>query len=148
MYFDSDFVHLAIRRLKKSDWVQMMCLKATADFYGWSRIFPNIVDAKAVDYPDGVRPWPSALSGRNYPARRYRICRDKTHASGYPKGLTNCFRLSNNARGLDLVAVAHAIDVDYGWMEDRRGKRVMKRHWDSMSLPDSYCQQDLTAAEF
>ena len=148
MYRTEDFVHLAIRRIQKGNWVQLMCLKATADLYGWSRIFPSLIDAKRVDYPDGIFPRPGRLNGQNYNGTRLRICRKKGAHSGNPAGLTNAFRVSNNATRYDLTAIAQAVVIDFGWMSSRYGERIAREDWLAINLPDSYCHFDLTAANF
>ena len=129
MYRVQEFSHLALRRISKGNWVQLMCLKATADFYGWSEAFPPITEAKLVDYPDGMRPWPAKLNGRNYPGLRLYICREKLHRGGYPRELTNCFRVSRNVASRDLYALAQAVKVDFGWMNDQNYRRVRRADW-------------------
>ena len=147
MYRTDEFVHLAIRRISKGNWVQLMSLKSTADYYGWTEVFPDLFEAKSVDYPGNIRPWPTKLNGKNYKGCRLRICRDKTYGSGNPAGLTNCFRVSNNASKLDLYAVAQAVKVDFAWMNDKTGARIKRSHWRSVDLPDEYCHCDLRAAD-
>jgi hypothetical protein len=146
MYRTDEFVHLAIRRISKGNWVQLMCLKATADFYGWSAVFPSLIDAKLVDYPGNVFPMPTKLNGKNYRGRRLRICRKKEPHGGNPAGLTNCFRVSNNCSKRDLVAIAQAVKVDFGWMNAFYGERISREDWLAIDLPDSYCNFDLRAA--
>ena len=146
MYRSDEFSVLAIRRLSKGKWIKMFVLKATADFYGWSSVFPDIVDAEAVDYPDGIRPFPRRTDPRNYKGFPLYICRYQLNTSGYPKGLTNRFRVSTNASNLDLVAIAQAVQIDYGWMEAKYSERRTRAKWNAIELPDSYCHLDLRAA--
>ena len=146
MYRNIDFTTLAIRRLQRSNWVKMLVLKATADFYGWSKVFPTIEEAERVDYPDGIRLFPSRIDPRNFKGKGIFVCRKKGDKHSFPAGLTNRFRVTNNIRLLDLVAIAQAIQVDYGWLEGLNGHRVSKEHWDSIDLPDDYCHLDLRAA--
>ena len=47
---------------------------------------------------------------------------------------------------MDLFAIAQAVTVDYGWMENKHYQRVKKEQWDSFNLPDTYCHLDLRAA--
>ena len=148
MYFAEEFAHLAIRRISRGNWVQLMCLKATADFYGWSSIFPPLLQAKRVDYPGNVFPMPGRLTARQYRGTRLRICRKKTNNGGNPAGLTNCFRVSNNATNLDLTCLAQAVSVDFGWMNDKSMARIPRDRWLSRHLPDTYCNFDITAANF
>ena len=146
MYRSDEFSVLAIRRLSKGKWIKMFVLKATADFYGWSSVFPAIEDAEAVDYPDGVRPFPSRTDPRNYKGFPLYISRYQLNTSGYPRGMTNRFRVSTNASNLDLVAIAQAVQVDYGWMEAKYKERRTRAKWNSIDLPDTYCHCDLRAA--
>ena len=146
MYRTDQFCALAIRRISRGNWVKIMCLKPTADFYGWSAVFPEIIDAQSVDYPGNIRPMPIGNGYRGYRGKRLRICRSKTRTQGHPAGLTNCFRVSNNASNMDLYAIAQAVSIDFGWMENKNHQRVKKEHWDSFELPDRYCHLDLRAA--
>ena len=124
-----------------------MCLKETAKRYGWDQVFPQLIDAKAVDYPGNVMPMPSRLHARNYRGTRMRICRSKETTTANPPGLTNCFRVSNNTTELDLYAIAQGVLIDYGWMTTKSGQRKRKAAWDSFLLPDRYCHLDLRAAD-
>ena len=129
MYRLEDYSHLALRRISKGNWVQLMCLKTTADFYGWSDAFLPITEAKLVDYSDGVMRWPRKLNGRNYRSLRLYICREKLHRRGYPRDLTNCFRVTRNVATRDLYALAQAVKVDFGWMNDQNYRRVRRAEW-------------------
>ena len=148
MYGLEDFVHLAIRKDKSGRWVQMMCLKATADFYGWSQVFPRLVDAKIADSATNSIPWPGKLNAKTYTGYRLRICRNKETLAGYPKGETNCFRVSRNVTNMDLYAIAQAVLVDYGWMNDKSYRRRKREDWLAVDLPDEYCHLDIRAANF
>ena len=139
MYFNREYVHLAIRKIRDGDWVQLMTLKTTADFYGWSDIFLPLSEAKAIDRGDGMLRWPRRIKTRSYPALRLYICREKAHRRGYPRGLTNCFRVSRNACTRDLVALAQAVKVDFGWMNDKSYRRVTREQWLRAELPSARC---------
>ena len=115
--------------------------------YGWNRVFPRLIDAKAADYPGNVMPMPTKLNARNYRGRSLRICRSKGPAGGNPAGLTNAFRVSNNCTELDLYAIAQAVSIDYGWMSTKGGHRKRKAAWDAFDLPDRYCHLDLRGAD-
>ena len=124
-----------------------MCLKETAERYGWDRVFPRLIDAKGVDYPGNIRPMPFRITARQYRGTRLRICRSKTTTTAQPAGLTNSFRVSNNATEMDLYALAQAVAIDYGWMTTKGGHRRRKADWDAFDLPDRYCHMDLRAAD-
>ena len=141
------FVSLAIRKTKRDSWVQLMCLKATADFYGWSAVFPSIEDAKAVERNGFLINPVLRNHWRGHRGKRLRICRAKGSKQGNPAGLTNAFRVSNNATNFDLYAIAQAVSVDYGWMEGQYGYRRSRDEWMDYELPDDYCHLDLRAAD-
>ena len=147
MYTAQEFCTLAVRRISRGNWVKLMCLRPTADFYGWSSVFPDWIDAQFTDYPGNIRPMPIGVGYRGYRGMRLRICRHKTKRQGHPAGLTNCFRVTNNASNMDLYAIAQAVGIDYGWMEAKNGYRRPKAEWDSFDLPDQYCHLDLRAAD-
>lgn len=147
MYALKEYSELGIRRLARGNWVRLVCLKPTADFYGWSTVFPEIWDAESVDYPDGMRPWPTRTSPFRKVGKRLRICRAHGNKQGWPAGKTNCFRVTNNCRQMDLVAIAQAVQISYGWMENFNHNRLSMEHWESIDIPDRYCYQDLRAAE-
>jgi len=143
---DLSYTELAIRRTKRDSWVKIMCLQTTADFYGWSAVFPVVWEAQAA-LSDGYLVNP-LLHGdkRGHRGRQLRICRAKGSKQGNPAGLTNAFRVTNNATNFDLFAIAQAVSVDYGWMEGMYGYRRSKAEWDAFDLPDEYCHLDLRAA--
>ena len=147
MYASSDFACLAIRRISKNNWVKLMCLRATADCYGWSRVFPDFIEAQQFERPGYlVNPY-LRKNYRGYRGHRLRICRHDTRKQGHPAGLTNCFRVSLNCSTLDMYAIAQAVGIDYGWMENKNGYRRSRNEWESLDLPDSYCHLDLRAAD-
>ena len=148
MYYTHEFVELAIRRLAKGKWVRLIALERTADFYGWSTVFPLLSDAKRVDYPTGIRPMPCRPSVSSYRARPVYICRSVTSKHGYPKRLTNRFRVTNNAATIDLAAIAQATQIPFGWMTDKAQNRVSSDRWMAHPLPDSYCHFDKRAANY
>lgn len=147
MYGNDDYCELAVRRIRKGNWVRLIALKPTAEFYGWTTVFPLVREAQDVDYPGGIRPMPVRRNLTNYRALPLYVCRSKSNRQGFPRGLTNRFRVTNNATRLDLAAIAQAIQIDYGWMTARYGERVPKCQWDSVELPDAYCHFDLRAAD-
>lgn len=141
------YVELAIRQGKGRGWVKLMCVKATADFYGWSAVFPSVVEAQLA-VSGGLLCNPVLKGeGRHHRGKRLRICRAKGSKQGNPAGLTNAFRVTNNATNFDLYAIAQAVSIDYGWMEGQYGYRRSKAEWDAYDLPDDYCHLDLRAAD-
>lgn len=124
-----------------------MCLKATADFYGWSKVFPDWNRARAEANDSRIRRAAHGIDVRRYRGIRHFICRDLNTTQGFPAGLTNCFRTTTNTTARDLVAIAQATQIDYGWMTAKYGERRKKACWDAIQLPDDYCHLDLRAAE-
>ena len=146
MYYAHEFLELAIRRLAKGKWVRLIALKSTADFYGWSTVFPLIADAKSIDYPSGIRPMPMRPKLTNYRACPLYICRSEVSKHGYPKRLTNRFRVTNNAATVDLVAIAQATQIPFGWMTDKAQQRISSDRWLAHSMPERYCHLDKRVA--
>lgn len=141
------YVELAIRKGRGDSWIKLMCVKATADFYGWSAVFPSVTEAKAVE-SGGLLINPVLTNHyRGHRGKRLRICRAKGSKQGNPAGLTNAFRVTNNATNFDLYAIAQAVSVDYGWMEGQYGYRRSRDEWMGYELPDEYCHLDLRAAD-
>ena len=147
LYKNDDFTQLAIRQLPRGEWVRLIALKATANFYGWAEVFPTWNQARALTNDGTTRRPAYTIRPRRYRGVRHFICRDLNTTQGFPARLTNCFRVTNNATAQDLVAIAQATQIDYGWMTAKYGERRKKACWDAIELPDSYCHFDLRAAE-
>ena len=124
VYKLDDFCELAVRRIAFSNWVRLIALKTTADFYGWTEVFPTLNDAKRVDYPDGLM------------------------QQGFPVRLTNRFRVTNNAGVVDLATIAQATQIPFSWMTDKSNTRLCAEHWLSYPVPDTYCSFDKRAANY
>jgi hypothetical protein len=146
VYRLDDFTQLAVRRISRSNWVRLIALKATADFYGWTEVFPSFNDAQRVDYPEGFRPMPNKLNLRRFRAHPLVICRTDVTKQGFPVRLTNRFRVTNNAAVVDLATIAQATQIPFGWMTDKSGTRLCQEHWMTYPIPDSYCSFDKRAA--
>ena len=144
----TDFVELAIRRINKGNCVRLIALEATADFYGWSSVFPRLFEAKRVDYPDGRFPHPGRKNLRMFRAQPVVISRSEGNKQGFPVRLTNRFRVTNNVRDLDLFAIAQATQIPFGWMTNRHGKRVSQEKWMEFLLPDAYRHFDRRAGNY
>ena len=148
VYKLDDFCELAIRRIAFANWVRLIALKSTADFYGWTEVFPTLNEAKRVDYPDGLMPHPGRKNLRRYRAHPLVICRSDVTKQGFPVRLTNRFRVTNNARALDLATIAQATQIPFSWMTDKNNTRLCAEHWLSYPVPDSYCSFDKRAANY
>ena len=127
------WVELAVRRLAKGRYVKLICLKDTADFYGWSEFFPTVTEARELEAEGSGLIFNRCANGRT--RARYstvRICRGMSK-QGHPKELTNQFRLSKNATMKDYAEVAKGVSRDFGWMEDHACRRRPKDEWLSIA---------------
>ena len=128
MYKNSDFVRLGIRNHSGDRYIWMNCLKATADFYGWSEAFPTLLELKTQTTGRefvrdvGRRGWKS--SG----GQVVTICRSPI-TQGFPRGKTNSFRVSKWASQRDLQLIAQSAQVDWEWMSTAKSGRRPRSWW-------------------
>ena len=129
----TQFVKLLLERREGRKDKALIALRTTADFYGWTEAFPE------------WSPRPIGTSGHYElifdpgrkgnlsmaPGRRHRICRSACTA-GYPKGLTNAFKLSRNCGMLELAEVAHFSQVEWHWMDSPYGERISRDRWEQI----------------
>jgi hypothetical protein len=148
VYKLDDFIELAIRRIAFANWVRLIALKTTADFYGWTEVFPSLNEAKRVDYPDGLMPHPGRKNLRRFRAHPLVISRHEGSKHGYPVRLTNRFRVTNNAGVLDIANIAQSTQIPFSWLTDKRGTRLCAEHWLNYPVPDSYCSFDKRAQNY
>ena len=134
MYKNSDFVRLGLRVRKGNRYVWMNCLKATADFYGWSEAFPTLLELKTQStgspffYDMGRRGWTSGGG------QVVTICRSPS-TQGFPRGKTNSFRVSRGASQRDLHLIAQSTQVDWEWMQTVKTGRRPRSWWQKKSVP-------------
>ena len=127
------WVELAVRRLAKGRYVKLICLKNTADFYGWSEFFPTVVESRLADGDGESLRFPTFKRGRHRGRHAYvRVSRSSSQ-HGAPKGVTNQFRVSQCATQRDYAEIASGIGVDYGWMEDKTNRRRSREEWELIS---------------
>ena len=129
----NDYVKLRLGTQESRQPKYLIALRATADYYGWSEEF---------------EPWfpktEETLAGRQFVrdpgrrgglqfagGRRHRICRSPVTA-GYPKGLTNQFRVSSRVCMLDLAELAHFTKGEWHWMSSPFGERISRERWEAM----------------
>lgn len=124
------WVELAVRRLAKGRYVKLICLKNTADFYGWSEFFPTVIESRLAD-GDGQSLRVSNMRRGHHRGRHayVRISRS-SDKQGHPSGVTNQFRVSQCATQRDYAEIASGIGVDYGWMEDKNNRRRSREEWE------------------
>lgn len=108
--------------------------KATAEFFGWDKAFPEWSEATRVR-PDGS-PYPGRSLRKVHSlyrgGDRLRICRSKTK-KGTPQGMTHCFRMCGCWSRKHLVQLAEVAGDKFEWMEDTRYKRVDRDVWLSLA---------------
>ena len=128
MYKNSDFVRLGLRVRKGNRYVWMNCLKATAELYGWDKAFPTLLELKTATtgspffYDMGRRGWTSGGG------QVVTICRNpSTHS--FPRGQTNCFRVSKGASQRDIKLIAQATQIDWHWMSTEKTGRRPRSWW-------------------
>ena len=127
----SQFVKLLLWRSQGSKDKYLVALRTTADFYGWTQEFEewtprNLWSDDQYSYcVDPGRKGNLMLSS----GRRHRVCRSPVKA-GYPKGLTNQFKLSRNCGVLDIAEVAHFTQGDWHWMDTAYGERISRDRWE------------------
>lgn len=124
-------LQIGLSTTKRSKWV--VALKTTADYYGWTEAFP--VWAPQGGFTVGDRYYhqhPGKRGGnRLCGGNRHRICRARTTA-GYPRGMTNAFRLSSSCATVDIAELAHFTKGDWCWIEGLHGERISRERWEAI----------------
>lgn len=111
----------------------LIALRTTADFYGWTETYPlwepRVTHAlgKFTCFQEPGRKGQMFTEG----GKRLRICRHPT-SSGYPRGMTNSFKVSSNCTLSDVAEVAHFVKVDWYWMLSPYGERISRIRWEDM----------------
>lgn len=134
VYKTDDFQQRCLRVTDSGRYVWMRSLKATEEFYGWNNQFPTLLEAKLKDSLTGYIKDPGRRTGNYQGGRTLYISRSPV-MRGFPKNLTNAFRVSLSATQLDLVAIAQSTQVNWEWMTDLRGRRRPRSWWLQFSLP-------------
>ena len=114
---------------KKDKYV--VALRATAEFYGWTKEFeewsPRVIQ-EAGNYAYCIDPGRKGnliyASGK-----RLRVCRSPKK-QGMPRGLTNQFKVSRNCGLLDIAELAHFTEQEWHWMDGPWGERINRDHWE------------------
>ena len=108
----------------------VICLRTTADFYGWTESLPAwapkelaVVGGYSIGFDPGRK---SSL--KLAPGKRLRISRSASKA-GNPAGFTNAFRISKQVGVSHLAQLAHVTEGDWFWMEGLYGGRVSREQW-------------------
>ena len=108
----------------------LICLRTTADFYGWSEGLPTwapkklaVVGGYSIGHDPGRKGSLKLAAGK-----RLRISRSSSKA-GNPAGFTNAFRVSKQVGVRHLAQLAHVTQGDWFWMQSLFGERVSRDQW-------------------
>lgn len=106
----------------------------TAAFFGWDKEFPEW--KRRMKSPDEYGGWlpfePLTADWRFRGGHRLRICRSK-RKTGYPQGLTHCFRMQGCWSRKHLVELAYVAGDKFEWMENKSRRRVDRDVWLSLA---------------
>ena len=132
IYKNEDFIKLGIRVTKGKRFIWLSTLKETAAFYGWDKAFPTLQELKQQTagtpyvHDVGRKGW------KNGGGVQLRISRSDS-TQGWPKGLTNSFRVSKQATMKDIALIAERTAVDYAWITCLYGGRRPRAWWEEAS---------------
>ena len=127
----NDYVKLLLGREEGKRDKYLISLRTTANYYGWTKEFeewaPKPINniGKYQLFIDPGRKWDLRMHG----GRRHYICRSPV-TGGYPKGMTNAFKVSRTCGLLDLAELAHFTDIEWHWMSSPYGERISRDHWE------------------
>ena len=134
MYKNDDFIRLGIRVRGEGRYIWMNCLKATAEFYGWSNAFPTLLELKTQTTGSSFQRDTGRRGWKNGGGQVVTICRNpSTHS--FPRGQTNSFRVSRAATQKDLRLIAEAVEIDWAWMSTPKLGRMPRSWWEKTSTP-------------
>ena len=127
---DGQYVKLLLWREKDKRDKYVIALRATAEFYGWTKEFNEwtLPTAYADDRYEYSYVPVRKPSIHNEAGRRHQICRSPSTA-GMPRGLTNQFKVSRNCGLLDLAELANFTEGDWHWMTSPYGERIRRDQW-------------------
>ena len=124
-----DFVRLTLQDYG-SRTVSVITQQATADFFGWSGVFPEW-SQKERELPDGsrvVQPRSRSKYWWMRGGRALRICRSPV-TTGHPAGLTHSIRMKGAFTRKHQAALAAVAGERFEWMESREGLRLRREVW-------------------
>ena len=111
----------------------LICLRTTADFYGWSVGLPTwgpkelaVIGGRSVGRDPGRKG-----SFKLAPGKRLRISRSPS-TGGNPAGFVNAFRISKQVGVKHLAQLAHVTEGDWFWMQGLHGERVSRERWEEI----------------
>ena len=127
----TEYVRLTIHRPEGKRAKCVIALRSIAEFYGWTKEFEPWTPPVA--YSDAHYDY-VVCQGRSsnpmfHAGRRHHICR-ADDLNGFPKGMTNSFKLTRNCGLLDVAELAHFTTVDWHWMTSPYGERIRRDQWE------------------
>lgn len=128
-YRKDEYVKLLLYRSPSNRDTWVKCLRATADFYGWTGYWPEWTPPGEVKAGRLYSAYPSKKA--SLPIRggtRLRICRSGSK-HGHPRGMTNCIRVSNSISNALLTELAASCQQPFSWMEDKAFRRISFDDW-------------------
>ena len=130
---NNKYIKLLLERKQGQQDKYLIALRTTAEFYGWTEAFCEW-ESKVL-FSDGHYSYCAHPGNKGEmfceAGTRLRICRAPTR-SGYPRGKTNSFKVSNNCTISDLAEVAHFTEGDWYWMSTPYGERIGRVRWDDI----------------
>ena len=132
---DRGYIKLLLERVPNREDKYLIALETTADFYGWTSVYP-IWEPKSLSWDTSGRyAIDPGRKGQLYMqgGRQHRICRSTSH-QGNPRGKTNKFKLSHNCCLRDIAELAHLTRGDWCWMTGPNFKPVDRAQWEALSL--------------
>lgn len=130
----SDYIRLGFGSDPEEPTKWINCMRTTADFYGWTAVCPRW---HGINTQKGERYVMRDTSGGRGNAarggRRLRICRSASR-EGWPRGATNCFRVSTRATKKDLAWLAAHTTQPFAWMQAPSGRRLTEPEWLALAV--------------
>ena len=127
---DKDYVKLLLYRPPTGADRWLIALRATADYYGWTKHFEAW--SPKVAYSQGGYDFVASPTrrGRMYceSGTQLRISRHPSRR-GHTPGFVNAFKVSNSCTMFDLAELAYLTEVDWYWMSSPRGGRISRDEW-------------------
>ena len=129
----TSYVKLLLSREPEKRAKYVIAWKSTADFYGWTQEFEHWSPPQVGTSGRYELVYDPGRKGdlQMHAGRRHYVCRSP-QKGGYPKGMTNAFKVSRNCGLLDLAELAHFTQGDWHWMSSPYGERIGRDQWESI----------------
>ena len=105
--------------------------RETAELFGWDTAFEEYELPTHTDLSGNQRIYvhpAGKYKNLHSGGKRLRICRSK-RKTGYPAGLTHCFRMKGAFSEKHLKMLAQVAGEKFEWMEGRYGERISRADW-------------------